>query len=323
MSALNSLFAAPRPVVAMEIGARHVSGVRLSATSSSLTITAHASEPLPAGVVTPALNAANVNDEAVLNEAVRAVLGRLGGARQVLLAVPDSVARVSLVRFEKVPARQQDLESLIRWQVRKSAPFQIEEAQVTFVPGAATPEGGREFVVAVARRDLVLQYESACAAAGAQAGVVDLSTFNVINAVLASPSAPSGDWLLVHVAADYISLAIVRNRDLIFFRHRGGDGEGGLADLVHQTAMYYEDRLQGAGFSRVVLAGAATNVLPDQEGLVDAESLRGHLEQRLQARVETVDPLSVAIVTDRISAGPELRDMLAPLVGLLARERAA
>ena len=28
--------------------------------------------------------------------------------------------------------------------------------------------------------------------------------------------------------------------------------------MVHQTAMYYEDRLSGAGFSRVVLAGAGT-----------------------------------------------------------------
>ncbi len=35
------------------------------------------------------------------------------------------------MRFEQVPARAQDLAQLIRWQVRKAAPFPIEEAQVS------------------------------------------------------------------------------------------------------------------------------------------------------------------------------------------------
>ncbi len=71
-------------------------------------------------------------------------------------------------------------------------------------------------------------------------------------------SAPAGDWLLVHIAPDYASIAILRGEHLIFFRNRAADGEGTLADLVHQTAMYYEDRLSGDGFSRVVLAGGGS-----------------------------------------------------------------
>ncbi len=61
----------------------------------------------------------------------------------------------------------------------------------------------------------------------------------------------------MNVAADSASIAILRGADLIFFRNRAADAEGGIADLVHQTAMYYEDRLSGTGFARVVLAGAA------------------------------------------------------------------
>ena len=45
---------------------------------------------------------------------------------------------------------------------------------------------------------------------------------------------------------------------MIFFRNRAADADGSLADLVHQSAMYYEDRLEGAGFARVVLAGSAS-----------------------------------------------------------------
>ena len=51
----------------------------------------------------------------------------------------------------------------------------------------------REFVVLMARKDIVREYETACEAAGAQAGIVDLATFNVINAVLAGSQAPTGD----------------------------------------------------------------------------------------------------------------------------------
>jgi hypothetical protein len=106
-------------------------------------------------------------------------------------------------------------------------------------------------------------------------------------------------------------MAILRGQQLVFFRNHAGEGEGSLADMVHQTAMYYEDRLSGAGFSRVLLAGAGS------------DELRRTLEQRLSARVDQVDPRQAANLTDRISASPELLDALAPLVGLMVRERAA
>ena len=54
-----------------------------------------------------------------------------------------------------------------------------------------------------------------------------------------------------------------------------------------------------------------------------AEALRRSLEERLGLKVEPVDPRSAAAVADRINASPELLDALAPLVGILLRERKA
>jgi Tfp pilus assembly PilM family ATPase len=184
------------------------------------------------------------------------------------------------------------------------------------MPGLKAADGSTEFVVVMARRDVVREYEAVCEQAGAHAGVVDLATFNVINSVLAGTRSPSDDWLLVHVTHEDATMAILRGSHLVFFRNRGADGEAGLADLVHQTSMYYEDRLSGGGFSRVVLAGAGS---PSQ----DAEYLRRTLEQRLNTRVDTVDPRHAASLTDRIGANADLLDALAPLVGLMARDRAA
>jgi type IV pilus assembly protein PilM len=309
----RSVLSAAVPTVAIEIARHRVSAASIVMRDGGLAVAAHAVEPLPAGAVSPSLNAVNIVDPRTVSETLRRVLDKIGARpKRVALAIPDSVAKVSLLKFEKVPARAADLEELVRWQVRKVVPFNIEDAQLSYVPGMKAADGSAEFVVVMARRDIVQEYESVCSAVGAQAGIVDLATFNVINAVLAGPSAPAEDWLLVHVTQEDATMAILRGQQLVFFRNHPAEGEGSLADMVHQTAMYYEDRLSGAGFGRVLLAGAA-----------DTDYLRRALEQRLSTRVDQVDPRQTANLTDRITASPELLDALAPLVGLMVRERAA
>ncbi len=281
-------------------------------------IAAHATETLPDGAIVPALTGQNIREKAIVLAALKSVLERVGRPRRIGLIVPDVVAKVSLVKFAQLPARAQDLDQLVRWQVRKSAPFSIDEAQVSYVAGRRADDG-HEFIVSLARRELVEEYEGLCAEAGAHAGLVDLCTFNVINAVLLGSGkdvAPAGDWLLVNIAVDYASIALIRGSNLIFFRNRAADTDGTLADLVHQTAMYYEDRLSGAGFARVILAGAAST-----RQAAELDEMRRGLEERLGAAVETIDPRAAAALTDRITAAPALLDTLAPLVGLLLRDR--
>jgi type IV pilus assembly protein PilM len=315
MSSLLSLRESPAPGVAVEIAAGHVSAASLDWRGRQPVVAAHAVEGLPPDALVPSLTAVNAHDRAAVVGAVGRVLERVGRPRRIGLIVPDVIAKVSLIRFEQLPARAQELDQLVRWQVRKTAPFPIEEAQVSFVPGLGASDG-HEFIVSVARREVVAEYEGICAEAGAHAGLVDLSTFNVINAVLAGSGTPETDWLLVNIAADYASIAILRGPHLILFRNRAAETDGTLAELVHQTAMYYEDRLKGGGFARVILAGAAN---AGQAG--DVEQLRRSLEERVAMPVESIDPRTAAGLTDRISVTPSLLDALAPLVGLLLRDR--
>ena len=195
-------------------------GAVVASRDSALSVTAHATEPLPAGAVTPSLNATNMADPKAVASALRRVFERMGARpKRVALAIPDSVAKVSLLRFEKVPPRARDLEELVRWQIRKSAPFRMEDAQLSYMPSLTAADGSTEFVVVMARKDIIREYEAACEDAGAQAGVVDLTTFNVINAVLAGPQAPADDWLLVHVTHEDATMAILRGESLVFFRN--------------------------------------------------------------------------------------------------------
>jgi len=306
------------PDVAVELAGRHVSAARVELGPSGIVIAAHAVEELPSHALDVSLTNPNIRDRSAVRAVLGRVLERVGQPRRIGLIVPDLVAKVSLVRFAQVPARSEELKQLIRWQIRKAAPFSMDEAQVSYVPGERTDEG-QEFIVVVARRDVVHDYEALCSEAGAHAGIVDLSTFNVVNAVLAGTAPPAGDWLLVNVASEYASMAILRGQHLIFFRNRSSDADETLADLVHQTAMYYEDRLQGKGFGRVVLSG--TSAAGRQAA--DADQIRRSLEARLGARVETADARTAAALSDRIAASPALLNTLTPLVGLLLREREA
>jgi len=320
MTVFSSLRGTSSPTAAVEIAATRVSGASLEWRGGQPALAAHALETLPEGALVPSLTAANVVDRAAVSGALGRVLERIGRPRRIALVVPDPVAKVSLITFERVAPRAEDLDELVRWQVRKTAPFPIDEAQISYAAGQQTPDG-QEFVVSLARRDVIVEYEQLAASEGAHAGIVDLATFNVINAVLAAqhPSAtPAGDWLLVNVAPDYVTLAILRGPHLIFFRNRAAETDGTLADLVHQTAMYYEDRLSGGGFERVLLAGAAGG---GARHAGDVELVRRSLQHRLTATVDTVDPRAAVALTDRIAAGPAFLDTLAPLVGVLLRGR--
>jgi len=317
MNLLPSFLTSPPPAVGVEMAPDRVAAVAVGRQGATHTVVGYAVEALPKGALTPALNATNIHDEAAVVAALRSALEKLGSRqRRVAVVIPDSAAKVSLLRFEKVPAYS-DLDQLIRWQMRKAAPFKPEEAEISWVPAAPMPEGGREFLVTLARRDVIESYQRVCEAAGVSAGIVDLASLNLINAVLAGTDTVSGDLLVVHVTTDYATLAIVRNTDLIFFRTRQLESYNDLADLVHQTAMYHEDRLGGGQFARVLLSGAATR------GADTGELARRGLEERLGVRVEALDFRRAAPMVDRISPGAELLDALAPAVGVVLRERVA
>jgi type IV pilus assembly protein PilM len=312
MNPLASWLASPPPDAGIEIAADRVTAAVVNVRGDGPVVSGYASEPLRPGVVTPSLTAVNVQDRQAVIGSIQRVLEKLGmRPRRVALVIPDTAIKVSLLRFDNVPPRRDDFEQLVRWQLRKAAPFPIETAAVTYSAAIAPPEGGREFVVEVARQECIREYESICEDAGLYAGLVDIATFSLLG-IFDGAAAPEGDWLLVHVRPDYTSIAIVRDGAVIFYRNRPEDGQEGLPDLVHQTSMYYQDRLAGGSFARVYLAGAGR-----APGMADAA--RRGIEERLGVTVEPLDPTRTASLSDRITATPELMDVLGPAVGLLCR----
>jgi len=316
VSPFASWWNSPPPNVGLEVSPERVTAVLL-ARRGEASVTACATEALPTGAIVPSLLADNVVDRAAVNAAVSRVLERVGRPKRLALIVPDAAAKVSIVRFENVPSRASDLDQLVRFQVKKAVPFPLEQAQVGYAPCA---DGGRELAVVVMRRDVVESYEALAKQGGAVPGLVDLASFNIINLVQATDrrmgQVAATDWLLVHLTGQACTLAIVRGQDLVFYRNRISDGQEPLVDLVHQTAMYYEDRLGGRGFGRVVLSAQAEALA------LESKDVCATLEERLKGKVELVDPRRAAVMGAKLVAGQEELVAMAASLGAVLREAA-
>lgn len=311
---LPSFLQMPPPDVAVLLAPGVAAAVRVVGRGRAMRVTRLAAAPLAPGAIAAQPSALNMPDVGLVGQTVAALFRQLGHAPgRVALVVPDTIARVSVLKFAELPARREDRDELVRWQLRKSAPFPVEQAVVSAVD-AARSEDGVQLLATLARRDVIAQYERACELAGAQAGLVDLASFSAANAVLGTDECPSGDWLLVHAGQDDATVALFRDGAALFYRHRGGTGdEGPLADLVHQTVMYYEDRLGGRGLSGVRLAGPWL-------GGRDADLIRRDIEGRVPVDVRVVDVGRVASMpAEAEGVGPA--DPIVPLLGILARER--
>ena len=315
--AARAWLSTPGPTAAVEIAPDGVTAVALGRARPVPAVLGHARAALPPGAVTPGVASANLQDRDAVTEAVRNVLARLPRRpARVGLVIPDAAAKVSLVRFSTPPRRTADLARLIRWQLRGAVPFKPDDAQVAYAAGAPLADGGREYVVVAAHRDIVLEYERPCVAAGVRPGLVGLAAFGLVNGLLAGQSPPAtGDWLLVHAAAGYNSVAVLRGEHLVCFRNRPGDGAGDVLDLVHQTVMYYEDRLAGGGLAAVRLAA---RVGSGAQGGNDA--LQQRLAERIGVPVESLSTDAVALPPD---ADRGVLETLAAPVGMLVRERRA
>ena len=316
-SLLRSLFTTPGPAAAVSVVPGRVTAVQVETGRRGASVCGHARAALPAEAVTPVVHGPNLANPAAVTDALDDVLGRLPRRpRRVALLLPDGAAKVSIVRFAQVPARAAELDQMIRWQVRKTVPFSMDAAQTDWSRGRLTADGEQEFVVVLAHRAVVEEYERACTAAGTHAGLVEPLSFGLLGAALARGAGDGGeDWLLVHIGAGASTLAVVRGRHPLLFRTVPANGDA-LGDLVHQTAMYYEDRLGGSGFSRALVAGDATT----SDG---ASAIERVVSDRLGVTVEPMAGRIAPLVSERTTPDPAALDALAAPLGVLLPESGA
>lgn len=183
----------------------------------------------------------------------------------VSVVLPDNLAKISLVSLPERPPTRKHLEEALRFKVRRSVPFRLRDAALSYqvIPS----EGDRmTILVALIRRSLVERYEQALEAIGARPGLIDLCTPSLLNLCRKQLAAlaPGGDVALLNCAHNYFSLVIFRGQRLIFFRCKTysmraeapAEVNGMLAREVDYSLSYYEEKLSGEGLGTLLVRSA-------------------------------------------------------------------
>ncbi len=237
------------PHIACEITAHGVAAVRVEEKFN--TIGAIHSHALAAGTVTPSLNAQNVQDAAALSAAIELALDGVGGRGQDVIAVlPDSAVRVTLLDFESLPEKRLEADAAVRFRLRKSLPFDIEKAALSF-DAQNTPQG-LHVAAAVVLHSVLEEYEAAFRAAGCSPGVVMPSSLGALGAV--NEDRPT---MLLKIGQDATSIAVVNDGQLLLFRILEGAGTvtaERIADDIYPSMVYFQDTY-GVGVAQLLVSG--------------------------------------------------------------------
>jgi len=256
-----------RPAMACEIASDRVLAGR--AADRGRMVEMSAARELAPGAVVPDLMEANLKDGAALRQAIGSALGSLGAhSHDVIAILPDTSVRIVLLDFETLPSKQDEAEAVVRFRLKKSLPFDPDEARISYhaqATGKAT-----QVVAAVVLKSVLEEYESAFRDAGYSPGVVMPSMLAALGA--ADAERPT---LVVKVDAHTIGIAILDLEHLLLIRTlenmRGMAITGDqLAEEVYPSVVFFQDTYN-LNIERVYVAGlpdagAAAMALKSQSG---------------------------------------------------------
>src|SRR5271168_4684082 len=227
-----------KPRLACEIAADRVLVGRLA--EDGRTLAACAARELAPGSVVPDLVESNLRQRDAVKEAVEATLGSMGGrAHDVIAVVPDAAVRVVLLEFDTLPADSEEAAGVVRFRLKKSLPFDVDKAKVSY--HAQKTNDGVRVVAAVALASVLEDYEAAIRDAGFSPGVVLPSMLAALG--IAEGQRPT---LVVKVDAHTTSIAILNVDLLQLFRTlentRGVTITGEqLAEEVYPSVVFFQD----------------------------------------------------------------------------------
>ena len=254
----------PCPDVALELDPRSMTLVRLK--PKRHTIEAFQIRTLDEAGVPATIFDQDVVAPERLREQLRGLYESAGTRPgRMSLVLPDNLAKISLLTLPERPPSRKQLEEVVRFKMRRSVPFRLREATLSY---QIIPSEGRSVAILVAliRRNLIERYEQALEAIGAKPGLIDLCTPSLLNLCRKELAAAAlkGDVALLNCAQNYFSLVIFRDGRLIFFRcktfsmHADQPAEvnGLLAREVDYSLSYYEEKLSGGGLGTLLVRSA-------------------------------------------------------------------
>ncbi len=251
--------ATPHPPLAIEISPERVAGVRFGRAGTHVS---YDIEELPKGAIVPSAIESNVVNAGVVKAALAKVCQTVAANDEdAALLVPDPVIRVFVQHFDEFPRSAEEAVPMLRWKLKKSVPFEVEETLLSYMRQAPKAEGV-DVVTAIARLRIIKEYEALAQEVSLRPGVVMSTTLAAVS--LLEDQKPT---LLARVAGTSLTTAIVREGVLAGFRctelpvHTDALTPHLLLEEIYPLAAYYQDTWR-EGIQAVRVAGLG-NRLPE------------------------------------------------------------
>ncbi len=263
-SPLRQYFQPRLPGIACEISRQYFSVARMDP-RRSLRVDGSAVGNLPQGLVEPSLIEPGVESIEELGKIIKSTLTKAGvTTNRISLAIPDACARVAIHPLEALPSKQGEKTELLKWKLKKTVPYDIEDAHLSFVE-QPTATGKNHVITATIHKAVLAQFEEVFESLGIHVGFITLSTFAAYE-LLARQHRDEirKSVLFMRVRSSNISSLIIQQEAVVFYRHTDFNFESPMDLMVnwsadpyeeiHPCLMYYRDKLDAAGVEKVYLA---------------------------------------------------------------------
>jgi type IV pilus assembly protein PilM len=176
------------------------------------------------------------------------------------LVIPDYAARISVLDFEELPSDAEQQQALIRFRLRKSVPFPIDEAKISSAVQWNEPQHKKVEVLAAAiARPVLDEYESFLRRHGFQVGLVVPSSLASLPLCAATGA---GVVLFAKLSGSVLSILLIQSGLVRVVRCVDLSSEEAAADeeaahittILHQTFAFVEDEF-AQPVERLLLCG--------------------------------------------------------------------
>ena len=236
MTSLAGLLKDPPPAYAFELSEAGIAFARVAEPAQVNFM------PLEPGVllVSPAHD--NLHQPHVVQERIHALAPPNGHRkRRAALILPDYCARIAVLDFDSFPTDPEEQVALLRFRMRKSVPFDVDTAVVSYVVQARTPGAKVEVLAALMGSEIVARYEAPFRSVGFHPGMVTTSSLAALNLCH-----PEGITMLVKISGRVLSVLVLNGSTLKLARYVETDSARPeeIEAVLHPTVAYIEDELK-------------------------------------------------------------------------------
>jgi type IV pilus assembly protein PilM len=181
--------------------------------------------------------------------------------RRAALILPDYAARVSVLDFDSFPSSPEEQLSLIRFRLKKTLPFDIDAAAVSYFAQPAEKGSSIEVVAVIVALEIIARYEALFRAMNFHAGEVTTSS---LAALQLCPPASRDDAVnvIAKLNGSTLTVMVLRGEILKLFRCVALEQvtEEQILAVLQPTFSYVEDEL-AAPADKLTLCGFPSGAL--------------------------------------------------------------